>query len=93
MRVSDLLTLERNDLQMNPQANSEAEQMSDRMMVAEAMTEVFRMVKPRAGRHTVVLSNQQDIKIPWPMLTVDAMFHEGVDITSYRVLPQQMSVE
>jgi len=93
MLVSDVLTIERHDLGLPPQANDEAEQMSDRLMVAEAMTEVFRAVQPKAGRHTAVLSNVQDLKLPYPMLTVGAMFLDGSDITSYRVLPQQMSVE
>lgn len=93
MRVSDVLTLERNDLGLNPIANSEAEQVSDRLLVAEAMAEVFRVVQPVSGRYTVELSNQQDLKLPYPMLYVEALFLEGQDITEFRVLPQQMSME
>lgn len=94
MTTKEAIARAKHNLGKDPDMSDLAEQESLLRMVAEAASEIIRDVRPKVVRHTVTVTNAQVIPLPAGLRIMQRVYKNGVDITDWRVSPeQQRSIE
>lgn len=92
MRVRDLLADARLRIGHVVDYSSDEEKMADLAIVAEGMSTIVRKLQPEVIRNSVSLDGTKvELHLPYPLLTVEGLFLDGVDLTNSRVAPHQMN--
>lgn len=89
MTAKEAIARAKYNLGMEPDIKDLGEQESLLRMVAEAASEIIRDVRPKVIRHSVTVTNQQAIPLPPGLRIMQRVFKNGVDITDWRVPPEQ----